>query len=235
MSSRYFLWPAPVTRQSISSHHFLWSAPVTRQSVSSHTFPLICSSHKTMSLWALTTSFNFHQFSRQLDQLPYGSTGTSSGNCQDSEICMARASHTPQQPLQNHPLGHLEGWTSLPMPELLTTASCRRDWKRISAESSPQVPPDAPISQGTQVNWVDSELFTTSLNFHQLLDKTNYASPHHFLGSTTITRTITRKTHELWPWPPPLICTSYWKSSRFSSDNRQTIRALTASHPRNVG
>ena len=48
----------------------------------------------------------------------------------------------------NHPSGHLEAyatpwwqrkcwmdsikeWTSLPMPELLTTASCRKDWKRI--------------------------------------------------------------------------------------------------------
>ena len=26
-------------------------------------------------------------------------------------------------------------WTSLPMPELLTSVSCRKDWKRISAES----------------------------------------------------------------------------------------------------
>ena len=27
-------------------------------------------------------------------------------------------------------------WTTLFMPELLTMASCRKDWKRISAESS---------------------------------------------------------------------------------------------------
>ena len=68
---------------------------------------------------------------------------------------MFRACHTPRQPLQNYPPGHLGGWqrkcwmdnikdwTSLPMPELLTTASCRKDWKRISAES-PLVSPRRP-------------------------------------------------------------------------------------------
>ena len=30
---------------------------------------------------------------------------------------MARASHTPQQPLQNHPLGHLGGWAMLWLAE----------------------------------------------------------------------------------------------------------------------
>ena len=34
-------------------------------------------------------------------------------------------------------------WTSLPMPELLTLASRREDWKRISAESS-LMPPRLP-------------------------------------------------------------------------------------------
>ena len=36
-----------------------------------------------------------------------GSTGTSSGNCQETETCMARACHTPQQPLQNLSLIHI--------------------------------------------------------------------------------------------------------------------------------
>ena len=36
--------------------------------------------------------------------------------------------------------------------ELLKRASCRKDWKRISAESStPHVPPDDPIGQGTEL------------------------------------------------------------------------------------
>ena len=43
------------------------------------------------------------------DQLLCGSTGTSSGNCQETEACMVRACHTPRQPLQNHPSGHLGG------------------------------------------------------------------------------------------------------------------------------
>ena len=34
----------------------------------------------------------------------------------------------------------IKEWTSLPVPELLTRASCRKDWERISAESSLMVP-----------------------------------------------------------------------------------------------
>ena len=34
-------------------------------------------------------------------QLPYGSTGTSSGNCQETKTGMVWACHMPQQPLQN--------------------------------------------------------------------------------------------------------------------------------------
>ena len=84
------------------------------------------------------------------NQLPCGSTGTSSGNCQERETCMVRACHTPRQPLQIQPSGRLERWatpwsaeemllkewTCLSMPELLTMASCRKHWKTISAESS---------------------------------------------------------------------------------------------------
>ena len=43
------------------------------------------------------------------DQFPCGSTGTSSGNCQETDTCMVWAFNTPQQSLQNHPSGHL-GW-----------------------------------------------------------------------------------------------------------------------------
>ena len=34
-------------------------------------------------------------------------------------------------------MDNIKEWTSLPVPELLTRASCRKDWKRISAKSSP--------------------------------------------------------------------------------------------------
>ena len=33
-------------------------------------------------------------------------------------------------------MDNIKEWTSLPMPGLLTRASCRKDWKRIFAESS---------------------------------------------------------------------------------------------------
>ena len=36
--------------------------------------------------------------------------GTSSGNCEETETRMVRACHTPRQPVQNHPSGHLGGW-----------------------------------------------------------------------------------------------------------------------------
>ena len=52
---------------------------------------------------------------------------------------------------------NIKEWTSLPMPELLARASCRKDWKRIPAESSllpPLPPPNNPISQGTELNCV---------------------------------------------------------------------------------
>ena len=44
----------------------------------------------------------------------------------------------------------IKEWTSLPMPELLTRASCTKDWKRISAEST-IMSPGNPISQRTEV------------------------------------------------------------------------------------
>ena len=41
-----------------------------------------------------------------------GSTGTSSGNCQETETRMVRACHTSRQPLQHHPSRHLGGWAT---------------------------------------------------------------------------------------------------------------------------
>ena len=77
------------------------------------------------------------------DQLPCGARGTSADNCQETESCMFRACHSPRHPSITIPQGTLEdgrrrgrqskcwtdtikAWTSLPMPELLTRASCRK-------------------------------------------------------------------------------------------------------------
>ena len=38
-------------------------------------------------------------------------------------------------------MNYIKEWTSLPMPELLTGASYRKDWERISAESPFMSPP----------------------------------------------------------------------------------------------
>ena len=48
-------------------------------------------------------------------------------------------------------MDNIKEWTSLPMPELLTRAYCRKDWKRISPESS-IMSPDDPIGHGTEMN-----------------------------------------------------------------------------------
>ena len=57
-------------------------------------------------------------------------------------------------------MDNVKEWTSLPMPELLTMASCRKVWKRISAESSLMCPPPPhphdPISQGSELNGTDA-------------------------------------------------------------------------------
>ena len=46
------------------------------------------------------------------NQLSCGSTRISSDNCQETEACMVRTCHTPRQPLQNHPSGHLGRWAT---------------------------------------------------------------------------------------------------------------------------
>ena len=46
------------------------------------------------------------------DQLPCGSAGSSSGNCQEIKICMVWACHTPQQLFQNHSSGYLGRWAT---------------------------------------------------------------------------------------------------------------------------
>ena len=104
----------------------------------------------------------------------------------ETEACMVQACHTPWQPLKNHLQGTLGGgrhrgqqrkcwidnnkeWTSLPMPELLTRASCRKDWRGISAELSLMPPPSPWQPQTTplvkKLNWLSLlpiSLYTTN-------------------------------------------------------------------------
>ena len=46
------------------------------------------------------------------DQFPCGSTGTSSGNFEETETCVVWACYTPRKPLQNHSSWHLGGWAT---------------------------------------------------------------------------------------------------------------------------
>ena len=100
------------------------------------------------------------------------SEGSSSANCQKTETCMVRACHTPRQPLQNHPSGHLGRWATpwtaeemldgqhqewaflLPMPEWLSRASCRKRLKEdLCWIICHNCLPDKPIGQWTELNW----------------------------------------------------------------------------------
>ena len=51
-------------------------------------------------------------------------------------------------------MDNIKEWTSLPIPELLTGTSCRKDWKRISVESTLMPPPlpDDAVGEGTKLN-----------------------------------------------------------------------------------
>ena len=60
------------------------------------------------------------------DQLAYASTGTSSGNCRETETGIARACHTSRQPLQNHSSRHFGEW-AMPWPaEEMLAVQCER-------------------------------------------------------------------------------------------------------------
>ena len=45
-------------------------------------------------------------------------------------------------------MNNIKEWISLPMPELLTRASCRKDRKRISADSSLMSPLTTQLVKG---------------------------------------------------------------------------------------
>ena len=62
-------------------------------------------------------------------------------------------------------MDNIKEWTSLPMPELLTRASCRKDGKRISAESSLMSPHWTNWSRDwTELNWAESTQFSWHFN-----------------------------------------------------------------------
>ena len=60
------------------------------------------------------------------DQLPCRSTGTPSGNCQETETCMVQACQMPQQTLCNHLSGYLGGWAMLWIAEKMQNGQHQR-------------------------------------------------------------------------------------------------------------
>ena len=107
------------------------------------------------------------RLSEEQDQLPCWPTGTSSGNCQETESHMGRARHTPRHPLQNHPSGHLGGWATPWLSEetldrqhqridVFTRARTahngvpkEKDWKKECLLNRSSYPPD---SHGTELD-----------------------------------------------------------------------------------
>ena len=58
-------------------------------------------------------------------------------------------------------MDNVKEWTSLPVPELFRRAFCRKDWKRISPESS-IMSPDDPIGHGTEMNRTANRVYLIS-------------------------------------------------------------------------
>ena len=52
-------------------------------------------------------------------------------------------------------MDNMKEWTSLPMQELLTRDSCRKDWKRMSVESALMSPPPR-SPQSNNHKWLES-------------------------------------------------------------------------------
>ena len=109
------------------------------------------------------------------DQLPSGSTGTSSGKRRkhawfghvtrhDSLFKTILQGTLQSERRRSRPskflMDNFKEWTSLPMPQLFTGVSCRKDRKRISADPPP--PPTPPPPSPDVQNGQGSEL--TELN-----------------------------------------------------------------------
>ena len=98
------------------------------------------------------------------------------------ETCMVRAYHTPRQPLQTHPSGHLGEWaTPWSADEMLDWQHQRMDIPctrkncsqgplaektgRGSLLNRPWCPLDDPIGHGTVLNWTELSLSREDLHF----------------------------------------------------------------------
>ena len=91
---------------------------------------------------------------------------------QETEPCMVWACHTPRQPLENHPSGHLGGWatpwsaevklmdnikkwTSLPNARNAYRGLLQKTLEEHFCWIVCHVSPNDPVGQGTNMNWTD--------------------------------------------------------------------------------
>ena len=112
----------PNVKRSIARiDRFLTSKKPDGNTITSEWPQLHAKSSRLKDNWFLAPS---KRLGAEQDQLPCGSTG--SGNCQETETCMVWACHTPQQPLQNHPSGHLGGWATLRSAEEMLNGQHQR-------------------------------------------------------------------------------------------------------------
>ena len=89
----------------------LWSSPMqtVRKSVKHSSPPDHQLLQKRVTLHFVLGAQG-QQWAAEQDKLSCGPTGASSGNCQETETCMVWACHIPW--LQNHPSGHIGGWST---------------------------------------------------------------------------------------------------------------------------
>ena len=102
------------------------------------------------------------------NQLPCKSTGTSSGNCQETETCMVRPYHTTRKPVKNHYSGHLAGWaTPWSAEEMLDRQHARNAHKGLLQKRLEEnlcwiIPHAPPTTQSVKgLNWIKLNPFKT--------------------------------------------------------------------------
>ena len=78
-------------------------------------------------------------------------------------------------------MDNIKEWTSLPTPDLFTRASCRKHWKRISAESSLMSPRRPSWSRDwTELNNREAHLVLSERNTQVMSSDSGYKSGSQF-------------------------------------------------------
>ena len=170
----------------------------------------------------------------EANQLSRWSTGISSGNYQETETCMVRACHTPRQPLQNSPSGHLGGcatpWSAEAMLDEQHQSGhpcpCQNCWQGPPAEKTGRGNEDlcwivshVPLATQTLkgLNWTELPPYLSALLSTYQTVRTRRSSGEKFLKSPE------RNLKSVGEGRLNFIAPSVWNSLPASLRNRPTL------------